>query len=426
LAVQFYLMASISLKLRNSTKGNPKIYLHFNYGRKKQLRYSTGYEVTSQSNWDALRQRVKNVTSEPRSQFINSQLSELVTFSERLLDDFERQNQVISNRIVKSKLDEFTKRKSVKNKKSLLEFYAWFIEYYSQNPLPKTKKPLSPNTVRPYKTALQKLKEFCNAYYKVDFQDITLGFYDDFLKHLQDKGYSNNYIGNQIKLLKAIMNYAYERDLHKNLEYKKKNFSKLSENVDAIYLTDKELAAIHDLNLKGSLHNRARDLFLIGAYTGLRVSDFNRLKPENIKKNNKGDKYIDITPRKTGKTVLIPIKRKLQEIFDKYDGKPPKGMSEQHINNALKEIAQLAKLNSTFTIEKTVGGKKLKTEYKKWELVTNHTARRSFCTNAYKAGLSTIDIMAISGHKSEAVFFKYIKITPSERLERLKQHPFFN
>ena len=167
-------------------------------------------------------------------------------------------------------------------------------------------------------------------------------------------------------------------------------------------------------------------MFLIGAYTGLRVSDFNRLKPENIKKNNKGDKYIDITPRKTGKTVLIPIKRKLQEIFDKYDGKPPKGMSEQHINNALKEIAQLAKLNSTFTIEKTVGGKKLKTEYKKWELVTNHTARRSFCTNAYKAGLSTIDIMAISGHKSEAVFFKYIKITPSERLERLKQHPFFN
>lgn len=59
-------------------------------------------------------------------------------------------------------------------------------------------------------------------------------------------------------------------------------------------------------------------------------------------------------------------------------------------------------------------------------LLTNHTARSSFCTNAYKADVSVIDIMAISGHTSEMVFYNYIKASPMERLEKISEHAFFN
>ena len=420
-------MGSISLKLREAKDGSQKIYLHFNYGRKKQLRYATGYGVQSIASWDETKQRVKNIAAEPNSLFINGKISGLVNFSEKLLDDFDRSNTTITNTIVKRKLDEFTNRAATRGpqKKNLLQFFEWFIDYYAINPLPKTQKPLSKNTVKPYKTALGILKEFASKKYPVDYEDITLEFYDDYLKYLQKKKFSNNYIGNQFKLIKAIMNYALERNLHTNLDFKKKGFAKITEKIDAIYLTEKELKAITELKIKSKMRDRARDLFLIGAYTGLRVSDFNRLTAANIKSTASGGRYIDIEMKKTGKTVLIPINSTVAAILDKYGGQPPARLAEQKINEELKEIGEKAKINSDFTVEKTVGGKKEKTTYKKYQLITNHTARRSFCTNAYLAGLSSVDIMAISGHTSEAVFLKYIKVTPKERLERLAAHSFF-
>ena len=61
----------------------------------------------------------------------------------------------------------------------------------------------------------------------------------------------------------------------------------------------------------------------------------------------------------------------------------------------------------------------------KHELIQTHTARRSFCTNAYLQGLDTLDIMAISGHKTETSFLKYIKVTREQRAKRIASHPFF-
>lgn len=58
--------------------------------------------------------------------------------------------------------------------------------------------------------------------------------------------------------------------------------------------------------------------------------------------------------------------------------------------------------------------------------VLSHTARRSFATNAYLAGLPPISIMKITGHKTESSFMKYIKISEKENAIQLKGHEFFN
>ena len=58
-------------------------------------------------------------------------------------------------------------------------------------------------------------------------------------------------------------------------------------------------------------------------------------------------------------------------------------------------------------------------KYRKWELISSHTARRSFCTNAYKDNIPTLAIMAISGHKTEAAFLKYIKADGKEHAEKV-------
>ena len=53
-------------------------------------------------------------------------------------------------------------------------------------------------------------------------------------------------------------------------------------------------------------------------------------------------------------------------------------------------------------------------------------ARRSGCTNMFKVGIPTIEIMKISGHQTEREFLQYILIDEEETAERLSVHPYFN
>lgn len=71
------------------------------------------------------------------------------------------------------------------------------------------------------------------------------------------------------------MNEAYERNLHKNLDFKKRSFTKPKEETSAVYLTIEELDKLFYLDLSNDDRlSNVRDWFLIASYTGLRFSDF--------------------------------------------------------------------------------------------------------------------------------------------------------
>jgi integrase len=63
---------------------------------------------------------------------------------------------------------------------------------------------------------------------------------------------------------------------------------------------------------------------------------------------------------------------------------------------------------------------------KKWLQIRTHTARRSFATNAYLAGIPMRDIRQITGHRTADSFLKYIRVTKIETAEKLKDHSFFS
>ena len=65
-------------------------------------------------------------------------------------------------------------------------------------------------------------------------------------------------------------------------------------------------------------------------------------------------------------------------------------------------------------IEEVKGGLKVSKKVPKNELIKTHTARRTGCTNMYLAGIPSIDIMKISGHKTEKEFLGYIKVTKEQ------------
>ena len=80
------------------------------------------------------------------------------------------------------------------------------------------------------------------------------------------------------------------------------------------------------------------------------------------------------------------------------------------------------KLQQLIQDEIIIGGVKKKIELQKWEMVTTHTARRSFATNMYKSGYPSISLMKITGHRTEKAFLLYIKVTPEDSAKQLLKH----
>jgi hypothetical protein len=66
----------------------------------------------------------------------------------------------------------------------------------------------------------------------------------------------------------------------------------------------------------------ARDKFLMGCYTGQRVSDYNGITSDNIIDINRLECFR-IKQRKTKNIVDCPITLEIREIMSRYNNQPP-------------------------------------------------------------------------------------------------------
>jgi len=240
------------------------------------------------------------------------------------------------------------------------------------------------------------------------FSDFDLTFYNEFNEWLiKKKKYSNNSMGKHIQIIKLVLNEASELGLNTNMKFKNKRFIVIKEQTDAIYLTEDEIEQIYRLDL--SQHKRldkTRDLFILGCKTGLRFGDFKNIHPSEIK-----DSFIMMRQAKTGEPVTVPIHPMVKQIIEKYNGVLPKAKVNQITNKELKQLASMVlAFDEEVELSITKGGQKVRQVFKKNELISTHTARRSFCSNEYLAGTPSLSIMAISGHKTEKAFLRYIKV----------------
>lgn len=278
----------------------------------------------------------------------------------------------------------------------------------------------SPGTIRHYNSAYGVLKRFAEhrGLSSFQFNDITLEFYfelKDFCYKVEKL--TDNYFGTVVKFLKTCMNESKEDKLHANDQYNSKRFVKVAVDVENVYLTNDQLKKLfeHDLS-KNQRLERARDLFLIGCWTGLRFSDFTNIKEKNISGN-----FIEIKTQKTGETVTIPIHETVKSIMTRYAGITPNSLppsiSNVKLNEYIKDAAKEAGLTEMVHIEKAKSGSSYSKAEPLYKLISTHTARRAFASNMFKMGIPTIIIMAVTGHRSEKAFLKYIKVTPKEKAE---------
>lgn len=316
---------------------------------------------------------------------------------------------------------------------TLLEYIHSFIETAPQRKDKATGRFLTYNNIQQYKATEKHLKAFARLQNLVDFEfsQIDKTFNKNFIEYLQSEiqdidekrrlifkkdgtpqllkeCFTLNSVGKHIRILKLMLNEATREGINTFTAYTQ--FYVFTEECDTIYLNEDELQKLKDKDFKNIPHlDHVRDWFLLLAWTGCRFSDLEKISKTDIK-----DGFITFRQQKTNTKVTIPLHPVVKEILEKYDYNMPEAISNQKFNEYIKVVAREAEIDGVESITKTIGGKLICESLPKYDLISSHTGRRSFCTNMYKRGLPTLMIMSISGHKTEKSFLKYIKVKQEE------------
>jgi len=377
--------------------------------------YSTGESINPE-NWDFQNNRAKITKKHPENTEINAWLGKIEHEIMQIFRNLKFEGVIPTKARLKKELSAKLNDQPVEGTISLYKYIEKFIVDAET-----TKRK---STIKNYTTTYNHLLEYARKRKMViDFENIDADFNNYFTQFLsKEKGISQNTLAKYIKTIKVFLNSATEAGVNKNLLFRSKIFKKPLEEIMQIYLTETEIDKLYNLNLSNNPRlEKIRDLFIIGCTTGLRFSDFNQLKPEHIDGN-----FIKIKTIKTGENVIIPLSKRGRNIFLKYNGNFPTAVSNQKMNEYLKELGEMAGIDETIIVSKLKEGKKVDEPIEKYKLITCHCARRSFATNAIIAGLSSYQVMKITGHKNEKVFQNYVRFSQEDNALKLKDNIFFN
>lgn len=394
-------------------KESTLIYMVFRF-KNKRLVYPTGKKTTPDA-WNPRTQRIRK--GYPHEVSINKYLSKLSTIAEESYTGIQIDGKPITVGVLRHEIERAVNKND--NKDTFLGFVERFIE--------ESKHKKTSTTI--FRTSLKYLRAYRGAKNWSDIDAKWMKSYIGYLESIRVNKYKKdgkwvsepltvNYIRKLVSVLRQFLNEAVEQGKMNNLSYKSRKVMPKEEEAETIYLTKDDLSCIKNVTLPEG-QDRARDLFLVSAFTGLRYSDFSKLRHADV-----GDEFITKRTQKTGEIVVIPISPVVREIIAKYGGFPSP-ISNQKMNDHLKEVGKRAGLTRPVVKTRTLGGVRKSKTYPLYELITCHTGRRSFATNAFLDGVPSISIRKITGHKTEASFMKYIRISQIENAISIKSHPFF-
>lgn len=252
--------------------------------------------------------------------------------------------------------------------------------------------------------------------------DVDIPFSKSFSNWLHnDQGYAKSYTLKMIDNLKTICNDAALNGVEVSSQLKQVTGGKVKKEA-VIYLTLEEQERILNTELESEALKNARRWLILGCHVGQRVEDLLSLTEKNLV-THKGKMVLELTQRKTGKHVHVPLDHWAREILQ--DGFPRR-ISSQKLNLYLKEVCRKAGINeivragiscivplkkgSDVKVKRTV----IK-ELEKWEFIASHVCRRSFCSNLF-GKLEPPYITAMTGHSSEKDFLSYIGKTSGDHV----------
>jgi site-specific recombinase XerD len=198
--------------------------------------------------------------------------------------------------------------------------------------------------------------------------------------HQTKRNNCRNTAAKNLGWLKKIINYAVEESA---LPYNTIAGLRVKRDPQKpiLYITETEMQKLHNCVYFDDRLRRIADCFLIQCYTGMAYNEMLQFRKEaHLQLDPQNRQWIVIYRGKTKELCRIPLLEPARVLLEKYGYKPPV-ISNQKMNEYLKEVATVAQLE-------------------KPELLTTHVGRRTAGTYLLNRGVPLLTVSKILGHKS--------------------------
>ena len=392
---------------------NVPIRMRVNFASKR-IEFTTGYRIDA-AKWDADKQRVKNGCSNKLKQSaseINASLLEYYTEIHSIFKRFEVEDIMPTPEQIKEAFNALHKPVSdepkPKKEALLCDFFQVFDDFVEDC---GRQSNWTDSTFEKFAAVKNHLTNFREG--------LTFEFFDerglnDYVGYLRDvKEMRNTTIGKQLSFLKWFLRWAFKKGVHQNNAYDSYKPKLKSTQKKIIFLTWDELNRLREFKIPSNKQalERVRDIFLFQCFTGLRYSDVFNLRRSDIK----GD-HIEVTTVKTSDSLIIELNNHSKAILDKYkdvafeDDKVLPVITNQKMNDYLKELAELAGINEPVRQTYYRGNERIDEVTPKYALLGTHAGRRTFICNALALGIPPQVVMKWTGHSDYKAMKPYIDI----------------
>ena len=326
--------------------------------------------------WDVKSGKVKGRAAEANN--INRQLDNLKTAIDKAYTkQFDEFGYVVPEKIKNSILG------IDKKNKTLLEYFDMHNKQYAM----KVGYSTSNITYNRYKLLRERLESFLKENYSISdipISEVTPVFLDSFYIYIRNNHKSEH--NNAMKTMQRLRKIFYfAKNTGLNIPDPFWNFNIGFETVEREFLTQKEIDTIKNKQFATKRVEQVRDLFIFSCYTGLSYIDLYNLKESNIQTAFDNSLWIMSKRQKTNVHFNVRLLNTPIQILDKYkgsqiDGKLLPVISNQKVNEYLKEIADLCNITKNLTF---------------------HMSRHSFATTiALSNGVPIETVSKMLGHKS--------------------------
>lgn len=355
--------------------------------RSNRFLYSTKEKVAPRY-WDAINGQTKKPFD-----FINARLSQILTDAQMFIS---LNRKILTREVLANHLDGMRPTEVAEEKPAtLLGEYQIYLDIKKGSVVPRTFR-VYQNSFNVFKSFLESRKStrmlagnFDKKYYEL---------FRSWLKQRYPK--SDNTVAKNLKHFKMAVNSGIKLGMNPDeISFRETAGLKLS-------LTEQQIEALLKLNLEPRL-DRIRDLMVVQAHVGVRVSDLFRLN-ENIK----GDRFVIRAQQKTKKPVEVPIMPVVRIILNKYNNRLP-FMSDVKYNLGIKKI--MKKLDEKSTVQVREGDTYVNKLI--WQEFSSHDLVRTFITIAADKGIPVSSIAQLTGKTVSIIEKNYLSNT-QETAER--------
>ena len=275
------------------------------------------------------------------------------------------------------------------------------------------------STIKSYRNAV---KVFLAVEDDVCIGDINEAVIQDFcVKALIS--HTNNTVRTYWLILNILFRWAEKKRMYDGSALSFEFKYKISDK-PVIYLEQRELLEFFMYVPDSIYERRAQLLYLFCCFTGLRYSDASRLLWEQCK-----EEHFEFVTKKTNDRIKIEYNQYSEKILEwcrnekdvfctpKVFHNIPQYRNEQLLRNMFRRLH----FDTPVTIDYYQGSERKTVVKRKWELLTSHTARKSFVVNAITLGIPLPVVMRWTGHKSMKSMKPYTKVIDEVKAREMQK-----